>query len=146
MKFLSIGDLARRSGVKVTTIRYYERTGLIAPPERSAGGQRLYTVDDVKRLAFIRHSRHLGFPLSAIGEMLQLQINPQTDCTKANEIADTQLISIRERIEQLKALEAELARISDSCRGGIIAQCNVIEALTDYSQSEAEGRDRDEER
>lgn len=142
MKNMTIGELSTRSGVKVTTIRYYERSGLIDEPERSAGGQRLYKSDDVKRVSFIRHSRHLGFSLDAIREMLNLQSTPQTDCATANEIAETQLALVRSRIAQLQSLETELARIAKVCGGGMVADCKVIEALGDHSQCETDRHEK----
>lgn len=142
MRFISIGELSKRSGVKVTTIRYYERSGLMKTPERSAGGQRLYAADDVKHLSFIRHSRHLGFPLDAIRELLQLQSKPELDCSTANEIAETQLALVRERIAQLKSLEKELGRIATACEGGAVANCRVIEALGDHNQCDADRHEK----
>ena len=138
MNRMTIGELSTRSGVKVTTIRYYERSGMMKKPERSAGGQRLYKADDVKRISFIRHSRHLGFSLDAIREMLSLQSKPETDCGTANEIAETQLALVRSRISQLQSLEKELERIASVCRGGSVADCKVIEALGDHIQCEAD--------
>lgn len=73
---LSIGDLARRSGCKVQTIRYYEQIGLMPEPGRTSGNQRLYGEKQADRLAFIRHSRELGFPLEAIRELLELSDDP----------------------------------------------------------------------
>ena len=134
MGSISIGELSRRSGVKITTIRYYERVGLMTKPERSAGGQRMYREDDIKRISFIKHSRHLGFSLDAIREMLQLQSTPAMDCSTANEIAETQLALVRQRIAQLTSLETELERIAKACSGGVAADCKVIDALGDHSQ------------
>ena len=142
MKSISIGELSKRSGVKITTVRYYERVGLMTKPERSAGGQRMYREDDVKRISFIRHSRHLGFSLDAVREMLQLQTAPATNCSTANDIAETQLALVRQRIAQLKSLEKELERIASVCGGGAVADCKVIEALGDHSQCENERHER----
>lgn len=126
----------------MTTIRYYERTGLLNEPERSTGGQRLYQVDDAKRLSFIKHSRDLGFSLDAIQEMLDLQSNPQTDCATANNIAETQLALVRSRISQLQSLATELERIAKVCGGGMVADCKVIEALGDHSQCETDKHEK----
>ena len=103
MKSLSIGELSKQSGVKITTIRYYEKVGLIAEPERSSGGRRLYLESDIKRIGFIKHSRFLGFPLDAIREMLHLQATPEMDCSTANQIAERQLALVKQRISQLQA-------------------------------------------
>jgi len=142
MKSLSIGELSERSGVKVTTIRYYETVGLMAKPERSAGGRRLYAEGDIERIGFIKHSRFLGFSLDAIREMLNLQTTPELDCSTANQIAKTQLVLVRQRISKLQALEKELERIAKACRGGSIADCKVIEALGDHSQCETKRHEK----
>ena len=142
MKNIAIGELSKRSGVKVTTIRYYEKSGLLEEPDRSVGGQRLYTEADVKRITFVRHSRHLGFSLDAIRELLELQSRPEIDCGTANQIAKEQLTRVRERIAQLKALETELERITVACRGGSVGDCKVIEALGDHSQCETERHEK----
>ena len=66
----SIGELSKRTGVKIPTIRYYEQMGLIDAPERSDGNQRRYSTDGLKRLSFIRHSRALGFSIEDIKGLL----------------------------------------------------------------------------
>ena len=142
MKSLSIGELSKRSGVKITTIRYYEQVGLITKPERSAGGRRIYREEDLQRVTFIRHSRHLGFSLDSIRELLDLQTEPTTDCLTVNEIAETQLALVRQRISQLQSLENELERISTVCGGGAMANCKVIEALNDHSQCETDRHEK----
>ena len=138
MKNMTIGSLSKGSGVKVTTIRYYESIGLMGEPERSASGRRLYRACDVERLTFIRHSRHLGFPVEAIRELIELQANPDGDCEKANITARKQLDLVRERIAQLRALESELERISTACEGGQVADCRVMAAINDHSQCASE--------
>ena len=139
---MSIGELSERSGVKITTIRYYEQVGLISKPERSAGGRRMYREEDLKRVTFIRHSRHLGFSPDAIRSMIQLQAMPEDDCGPVNETAEKQLTIVRERIAQLQALETELERIVHSCEGGQVGECRVMEALNDHSQCKNERHDR----
>ena len=142
MKSMSIGELSERSGVKVTTIRYYEQVGLISKPERSAGGRRMYRDEDLKQITFIRHSRHLGFSPEAIRSMIQLQAVPDDDCGPVNETAQKQLALVRERISQLQALERELERIAQSCEGGKVGECRVMEALNDHGQCETERHER----
>jgi len=131
---LSIGALARETGCKVQTIRYYERIGLLPPPARSPGNQRRYHRGHLDRLAFIRHGRELGFPLDAIRELLGLADNPVQPCAAADAIARAQLAQVESRIARLEALRRELERMVAKCRGGRIAQCRVIEVLADHSQ------------
>lgn len=129
----TIGHLARETGCKVQTIRYYEQIGLMPPPRRTQGNQRRYGPRHVERLAFIRHSRELGFPLDAIRELLSLADVPDRSCEAADRIAQGQLRQIESRIARLKSLESELRRMVVQCRGGRIAECRVIEVLGDHA-------------
>ena len=130
---LTIGKLGEASGVKVPTIRYYEQIGLLPEPERSAGNQRLYGAKALDRLAFIRHARDLGFPLEAIRDLLSLSDRPDQSCAAADIIATEQLVAVKARIARLTALKAELERMITQCAQGTIADCRVIEVLSDHS-------------
>lgn len=130
---LTIGKLGEAAGVKVPTIRYYEQIGLLPPPERSTGNQRLYSRRTQERLAFIRHARELGFPLEAIRDLLSLSDRPDQSCAAADAIARRQLTAVEQRIARLTALKAELERMVVQCAGGCIADCRVIEVLGDHS-------------
>ena len=97
----SIGELARRTQVKVPTIRYYEQIGLLAPPPRTEGQQRRYDKKSIARLVFIRHARELGFNIEAIRALLSLQDNPDQSCSVADRIASARLAEVEERIASL---------------------------------------------
>ncbi len=131
---ISIGELSRLTGVKVTTIRYYEHEGLLEAPDRNAGNQRRYEASHLQRLQFIRHARDLGLGMGAVRELVQLSVKPDHSCEEANKIATTHLDDVRDRITRLRSLEKELARIAKSCRGGRIGDCSVIAALSDHGQ------------
>ncbi|GEO84287.1 MULTISPECIES: MerR family transcriptional regulator [Alphaproteobacteria] len=134
----SIGDLSRRTGVKVPTIRYYEQAGLIAAPDRSQGNQRRYEKGDLERLTFIRHARDLGFPIEAIRELLALSGHPDQPCERADHIAREQLEGVREKIARLRKLELELDRIVTHCEGHSVGDCYVIRALSDHGLCDRE--------
>ncbi|WP_281954713.1 MerR family transcriptional regulator, partial [Pseudophaeobacter arcticus] len=108
---LTIGTLAKRTGTKVQTIRYYETIGLMPEPERTEGGQRRYGQADLDRLGFVRHGRQLGFSLEAIRELLDLADNPAQSCADADSIAQRQLKQVEDRIARLQALQIELKRM-----------------------------------
>lgn len=129
----TIGRLAKATGSKVQTIRYYEAIGLMPAPSRTAGNQRRYGARHLERLAFIRHSRQLGFPLEAIRQLLSLADDPDQPCETADRIAQTQLREVESRIERLQALKAELRRMVVQCEGGRVAECRVIEVLADHA-------------
>jgi len=128
----SIGDLSRRTGVKVPTIRYYEQMGLISAPDRSEGKQRRYEHAELERLTFIRHARDLGFPIEAIRELLSLSGHPDEPCERADQIAREQLVEVREKIGRLQKLEQELDRIVSHCGNHTVGDCYVIRALSDH--------------
>jgi DNA-binding transcriptional MerR regulator len=130
---LTIGELSRRTGVKIPTIRWYEQAGLIDEPGRTAGNQRRYGAADLDRLAFIRHARDLGLGLEAIRELIDLGQHPDRPCADADRIAATHLAGVRARIARLRRLEKELARIA-ACRGDRIGECRVLTALGDHEQ------------
>src|SRR5262245_65197075 len=100
-----IGELARRSGVNIETIRYYERIGLLPRPWRTASGYRHYGEVDVRRLAFIRRSRELGFSLEQVRELLDLAQDQGRTCAEVRAVAETQLASVRSKLADLRRME-----------------------------------------
>ena len=128
----SIGEMSRRTGVKVPTIRYYEQTGLLPRPDRTEGNQRRYEPAALERPSFIRHCRDLGFPLEAVRGLLDLGQDPDQPCHEADAIARAHLADVRERIARLQRLEAELQRIATSCEQGSVGDCAVIQSLADH--------------
>lgn len=126
---LAIGDLARLTGTKVNTIRFYEESGLLPQAERTASGRRIYRDVDTQRLAFIRQSRALGFPLDAVRELLTLADDADQPCVAVDRIARVHLAEIDRKIANLTALRAELARVIGSCSHGTVAECKIIETL-----------------
>lgn len=129
----SIGQISRRTGIKVPTIRYYEDMGLIEPADRTEGNQRRYDAAGLEKLGFIKHARDLGFSIQAIAELIDLQAQPDRSCQAANQIAQAQLADIRSRIARLRALETELTRIAAGCSGrGTVGACHVLAALADH--------------
>lgn len=131
----AIGEMARAGGCKVQTVRYYEKIGLLAEPRRSAGNQRIYDQSHMDRLAFIRHSREMGFPLPAIRELLELADDRSRSCARVDLIAQARLEEVESRIQRLRALKGELVRMIEMCRGGRIEHCRIIEVLADHSHA-----------
>lgn len=112
---LSIGQMSAKTGVKVTTIRFYEDKGLLNKPGRTAGNQRRYDKAALDRLGFIRHARDLGLPLADVRALISLEGVTGAELDRAHDIAQKQRSSLRLRIVQLQKLEAELTRISQAC-------------------------------
>lgn len=127
----TIGNLSRCTGVNIETIRYYERIKLIPAPPRTESGRRLYSPNDRRRLAFIRHAREIGFDIPTIRVLLDLQEVPENSCWTVTKIARTQLAAVESRIERLLVLKHELTRMILECSNGKVANCRIVEALTD---------------
>lgn len=133
MASLSIGELGRQTHCKVQTIRWYEEVGLLPQPARTAGGHRVYEGQHRARLDFIRHARELGFPLDAVRALLALFDRPERACEEAHALASSQLAVVEDKLRRLEALRVELARMTDACRGGVVAECRILETLADHS-------------
>jgi Cu(I)-responsive transcriptional regulator len=126
----TIGALARATGTKVETIRYYEQIGLLPAPSRTGGNYRAYSPAHLDRLGFIRRSRELGFSIEAVRELLRLADQRDQDCGEVDRIAQAHLIEVERKIADLARLAAELRDLSAQCQGGTIAQCGIIEILS----------------
>lgn len=130
---MKIGELALKTGTNVETIRFYERIGLLPPPRRTESNYRDYGQQYVHRLSFVRHARSLGFDLEDVRALLALASEPQKDCGEADRIASSHLAAVEQKIERLQRLRAELQRMLTQCRGGEVADCRIIEAMSDHS-------------
>ena len=127
---LTIGQLAQHAGVGVETIRFYEREGLIAEPERRASGYRQYSRDAVRRVQFIRRAKDLGFTLKEIQEILELRVDPDCGCADVREQARAKIRDIEQKIESLEQMKAALERLAKKCRGkGPTSECPLLEEL-----------------
>jgi Cu(I)-responsive transcriptional regulator len=125
----SIGALARATGTKVETIRWYEKVGLLPPPARSDGNQRQFGPAHLARLSFIRRARDLGFPLEQIRALLDLAGDLDRSCAAVDGIAREHLAAVDRKIADLTALRRELDALITQCRHGRVAECGIIEAL-----------------
>jgi MerR family mercuric resistance operon transcriptional regulator len=128
---IQIGELSRRTGCKVETIRYYERVGLLPRPSRSAGRYRLYDTGDVRRLAFVRRARELGFTLDEVRALLVLSAaDSENTCGEVRELAARHLADVRAKIADLRAMERALSEAIRSCDAGELPGCPLIDTLS----------------
>jgi MerR family copper efflux transcriptional regulator len=128
MDSIGIGTLAKRTGVGIDTVRYYERNGLIAPQARLASGYRRYGELEISRLRFIRRAQALGFTLKEVRELLAL--SAKRDVSKVKKTAQTKLADVEERIAALTRVRDGLATLIDACPGhGRAADCPILNAL-----------------
>ena len=130
MEALGIGQLAKRGGVGIDTVRYYERNGLLAPRTRLSSGYHRYSDLELSRLRFIRRAQALDFTLRKIKELLAL--SAQRDVGRVKRSAQAKLVDVEARIAALERVREGLAKLIAACPGhGRAADCPILEALTD---------------
>jgi DNA-binding transcriptional MerR regulator len=132
MPQMSIGELSRRTGVKPTTIRWYESEGWLPQPLRTEAGRRSYGEAHLRRLGFLRHARELGFSMAHVRSLLNLSDRPGEDCEQVHTIATAHIEEIDGRVRRLLALRAELARMAGQCAGGHVGDCRIVETLSHF--------------
>ena len=126
---LTIGEMGKATNTKIETIRYYERIGLMPEPARTSSNYRDYGQAELGRLSFIRRSRDLGFSLDQVRALLGLSDDKNCDCAGIDRIANQHLLEVDRKIADLQALRRELKAVIESCDGGTVAECRIIEAL-----------------
>ena len=125
-----IGSVSKQTGCKIETIRYYESTGLLEDPGRTGGGHRVYNVQHIQRLKFIRRSRELGFSLHEIGELLDLAINSEKTCSQVRDVTLAHLADVRGKICDLLQMESVLEDMVSECDTNTSPCCPIIESLS----------------
>lgn len=127
---LTIGKVARSTGLSIDAVRFYEREGLLEKPARTTSGYRHYTPDAVARLRFIRQAKELGFALSEIRELLALRVATGKSCADVKARAETKIADVDRRIASLKRVRGALSKLASACSGkGPVSQCPILEAL-----------------
>jgi len=132
MGSLSIGQVAKRTGVSVETVRFYERRGLIPEPARSAAGYRQYPPDTPRRVRFIQRAKAVGFTLGDIRELLELRTRPEVTCADIRSRAQVKLEEIGAKLAELEQMRRALTRLAAQCSGeGALSECPILDALED---------------
>ena len=127
----NIGQLAKAAGVPVTTVRYYERIGLLPPAGRTGSNYRYYDRHSLERLRFIRLAHAGGFSISDIQSMLQVVngLKSAAQCREIGNLIEQRLEAVRSQIQELKRLEKVLTGDLQLCRDGKPGRCAVVEQL-----------------
>ncbi|MEQ8734604.1 MAG: Cu(I)-responsive transcriptional regulator [Rhodospirillaceae bacterium] len=128
---MNIGEASRLSGLPAKTIRYYEATGLIAPPVRAENGYRDYSDSDVHKLRFVRHSRGLGFSVDECAQLLSLYEDKNRQSADVKAIAQKHLTEIDAKILELQELRATLDHLVNTCHGDGRPDCPILQGLAD---------------
>ncbi|MFQ5670007.1 MAG: heavy metal-responsive transcriptional regulator [Acidobacteriota bacterium] len=130
MSALNIGQVARRAGMGIDAIRYYERRGLIEEPARKASGYRQYTEEVIARLRFIKRAKELGFSLDEIKELLSLKLDPASSSSRVKQHAEAKIAAIEEKVRTLQRMKHALEKLSAACSGcGPTGDCPILDAL-----------------
>ncbi len=145
MKRMTISHAARKAGVGVETIRFYERRGLIQQPLKPANaGFRIYPEEVVRQIRFIREAQELGFSLREINELLSLQADPSSDCADVRKRAEVKRHEVDRKIVQLQLIRTALDELIDACPGhGHLRACSILDALANATAHELVSVDRD---
>src|SRR2546428_5951312 len=129
MGTLSIGQVARRAGVGVETVRFYEREGLLEEPPRRASGYRQYSEEVVKRIGFIKRAQQLGFSLKEISELL-LRVDAQTSCEEVKGRTEAKIAEVERKMVELHRMRQALLQVHSLCTGqGPTGRCPMLDAL-----------------
>ena len=130
MESLTSGELARQAGLNVQTLRYWERRGLLRPPQRTDSGYRQYPSEDVRRIRFIQRAKGLGFTLLEIAELLALQVAGDDSCDEVREQAEAKLDDVRDRIRSLRRMQDVLEDLVNACRDrSPTDECPILQSL-----------------
>ncbi|AMD92528.1 MerR family transcriptional regulator [Desulfomicrobium orale] len=131
---MKIGELARRAGCQVPTVRYYEQEGLLGAPRRTEQNYRVYGEEDVERLQFIRHCREHQISLEEIRQLLDYRDEPRRDCTWVTELIGTRITAVDKQIQSLVRLKKYLEELRGKCSGGGSAGgCGIMRSLGDMA-------------
>jgi Zn(II)-responsive transcriptional regulator len=129
---MKIGELARRTGVSIDAVRYYERDGLLPQASRLASGYRVYDEDDIRRIQFVRRAKALGFTLTEIRELLALSGHPEDDMGGLKTAAAEKLADVESKIAELTRIREGLQTLVAACPGhGALERCPILNALAE---------------
>jgi Zn(II)-responsive transcriptional regulator len=130
MPTFSIGQLAKRAGVAIDTVRYYERNAMLTPAGRLESGYRRYGETELKRLRFIRRAKVLGFTLADIRELLSL--SEERNVAKVKLAAEVKLADVEQRLAELERIRNGLRSLVAACPGhGRAEACPILNALNE---------------
>jgi len=127
---LTRGGLAQTTGCNIETIRYYEKTGLMPDPPRSAAGHRIYSAAHATRLRFILRARELGFSMEDIRGLMGLEDGAAPTCAEVKERTERHLTDVRAKIADLRRIESVLATTASRCSGAEVPNCPVLDAIS----------------
>ena len=126
---MRIGELARATGTKAETIRYYEREGILPAADRTDSNYRDYSDDHLATLTFVRRARELGFSMAQVRELLALSDQDDKPCQDVDQLVLRQMVEVERKIADLSSLRDELGQMLRSCQADKIGECRIVESL-----------------
>ncbi len=127
---LTVGQLARATGVRVQTVHFYEREHILPKAARTPSGYRKFPEESVQVIRFVKQAQELGFSLQEIRELLRLRLAPPARCEKAQEIASKHILSIEQKMDQLQRMKSALEVLVRCCQKRDDAlECPILEAF-----------------
>ncbi len=131
MEHYKVGEIAKKVGLNVETLRYYEKIKIMPKPKRKESRYRFYDEVDLKRLQFIKRAKELGFTLKEIKELLNLKIESTATCGDVKHLAENKLKDIEERIKDLRNIKSVLAKLINQCICEEISseECPILEVI-----------------
>lgn len=134
---LTIGQVAKQTGISVETVRFYENRGLIPAPARNASGYRQYPPDTPRRVRFIQRAKAVGFTLADILELLELRTRPGVTCSDIHRRAEDKLREIDDRLAELGQMRRALGQLAERCRDDSdLSECPILDALEDNDDAQ----------
>ena len=131
---MPIGEVARLSGIPAKTIRYYEESGLLPPPDRAPNGYRVYGERTLHMLRFVRRARDLGFSVQDVGRLLALWADEKRASADVKRLAEAHLEDVERKIDELQGLRSALRHLVHCCRGDSRPDCPILEDLAGRSE------------
>lgn len=126
----TISQLSKTAGIPTTTVRYYERVGLIEPEDRSAGNYRIYTDDSLRKVKFIRAAQGIGFTLDDIKQLLAAEVGKIPRCCDVQPLLEQRMADVEQRLRDLKNVKRVLQSALRKCNQGRPNDpCVVVESL-----------------
>lgn len=130
MRTMSVGELSRRAGVNLETVRFYEKERILPEPERTSGGHRIYNESDVERLQFVQRAKWVGFTLKEVRKLMRVrEADPAGSCDDAMELARHKLAEIDRKLAELTHMRSALTQFLDRCPETDVEHCQVLRGL-----------------